>query len=123
MELTCSLPCYTAENVDQQRGRGVFDSSIEALQLLNRLGYGRPQSSLQLNLVTQSARRFSAAAAGVARGSIAELGRLYGIEFHHLFTLTNMPIRRFAEQLERNGRFDAYLGLLVNHFNRARSRA
>ena len=118
VELTCSLPCYTADNVDQQRGRGVFDRSIEALQLLNRIGYGRPGSNLCLNLVYNPLGDFLPPQQDTLEAKYREeLGRLFDIEFHHLYTLTNMPIRRFADQLRRNGRFDAYLGLLVNHFN------
>ncbi len=120
VELTCSLPCYTVANVDQQRGHGVFDRSIEALQLLNRNGYGRPGSELRLNLVYNPLGDFlPPAQASLEAKYREELGRLFSIEFHHLFTLTNMPIKRFAEQLHRSGRFEPYLGLLVNHFNPA----
>ena len=118
VELTCSLPCYTADNVDKQRGHGVFDRSIEALKLLNRLGYGRPGSPLALNLVYNPVGDFLPPPQAKLEGQYREeLGRLFGIEFHHLFTITNMPIKRFAEQLRRGGRFEEYLGLLVNHFN------
>jgi radical SAM/Cys-rich protein len=118
VELVCSLPCYTAANVDQQRGHGVFDHSIEALRLLNRLGYGRPESPLVLNLVYNPLGAFlPPPQAGLEARYREELGRLFGIEFHHLLTITNMPIKRFADQLHRWGKYGEYMGLLVNHFN------
>jgi radical SAM/Cys-rich protein len=118
VELVCSLPCYTRENVDRQRGQGVFDRSIEALQLLNRLGYGRPGSGLVLNLAYNPLGAFLPPPQATLEARYREeLGRLFGIEFHHLFTITNMPIKRFADQLHRWGKYDEYMGLLVNHFN------
>lgn len=118
VELICSLPCYTAENVDRQRGRGVFGQSIEALRLLNQLGYGRPGSTLRLDLVYNPlGPSLPPAQATLEAKYKEELARLFGIEFHRLFTITNMPIKRFAEMLARDGALDAYLGLLVNHFN------
>lgn len=120
VELVCSLPCYTAENVDQQRGRGVFDQSIAALRALNELGYGRCGSGLVLNLVYNPLGAFlPPAQAELERKYKEELGRLFGIEFDHLFTLSNLPIKRFAEQLDRWGKHDEYMSLLVNHFNPA----
>ena len=118
IELVCSLPCYTAENVDQQRGRGVFSQSIDALRMLNALGYGRAGSSLVLNLVYNPLGAFlPPVQAELEARYKSELGEQFGVEFHHLFTITNMPIKRFAEQLDRWGKLDEYLGLLVNHFN------
>ncbi len=118
VQLICSLPCYTAENVDGQRGQGVFQRSIEALQLLNRLGYGCAGSPLTLNLVYNPLGAFLPPPQPALETRYREeLGRLFGIEFHHLFTITNMPIRRFADQLQRWGKYDEYMGLLVNHFN------
>jgi radical SAM/Cys-rich protein len=120
VELVCSLPCYTAENVDRQRGHGVFDQSIEALRQLNSLGYGRPGSSLVLNLVYNPLGAFlPPAQAGLEQRYRDELRGRFGIEFHSLFTLTNMPISRFADQLNRLGQYGEYMGLLVNHFNAA----
>jgi len=119
VELVCSLPCYTAENVDGQRGRGVFDRSIAALQLLNRIGYGRPDSRLALNLVYNPRRDFLPPPQAQLEAQYRdELRRSFGVEFHRLLTITNMPIKRFAEQLRRWGRYEDYLRLLVNHFNR-----
>jgi radical SAM/Cys-rich protein len=118
VQLVCSLPCYTAENVDRQRGQGVFDRSIEALRLLNRLGYGRAGSPLTLNLVYNPLGAFLPPPQPALETRYRdELGRLFGIEFHQLFTITNMPIKRFADQLQRWGKYDEYMGLLVNHFN------
>jgi radical SAM/Cys-rich protein len=118
VELICSLPCYTAENVDQQRGVGVFDKSIQALRLLNALGYGQADSPLQLDLVYNPLGAFlPPAQAQLEARYHEELRRDFGVEFHHLFTITNMPIKRFAEQLRRWGKYDDYMGLLVNHFS------
>ena len=120
VELIASLPCYARENVDRQRGRGVFAGSIEGLRLLNRLGYGRPGSPLRLDLVyNPQGPSLPPAQAELEARYRAELGALFGIEFHRLLTLANMPIRRFARQLERTGRHAAYLSLLANHFNPA----
>jgi radical SAM/Cys-rich protein len=118
VELICSLPCYTADNVDRQRGHGVFDRSIEVLRRLNRLGYGLPASPLRLDLVynPQGPSLPPPQAALEARYK-EELARVFGLEFHHLLTITNMPIKRFAEQLRRDGALATYMSLLVNHFN------
>jgi radical SAM/Cys-rich protein len=116
--LVCSLPCYTEDNVDKQRGRGVFDGSIRALQRLNTLGYGRPGSALRLDLVYNPLGAFlPGPQAELAVRYREELGSRFGIEFHELYTLTNMPISRFAEQLRRTGETERYMSLLVSHFN------
>jgi len=118
--LVCSLPCYSAENVDKQRGAGVFHKSIEALRLLNSLGYGRAGSSLQLDLAYNPTGAFLPPSQPELEAKYREeLGRLFGIEFHRLLTITNMPIKRFAEQLARSGEYERYMGVLVNHFNPA----
>ncbi|GIW42063.1 MAG: radical SAM/Cys-rich domain protein [Candidatus Binatia bacterium] len=118
VELVCSLPCYTAENVDRQRGHGVFDRSIAALRLLNRMGYGLEGSPLALDLVYNPLGAFLPPPQKELEARYREeLRRLFGIEFRRLLTITNMPIRRFAQQLHRWGRYDEYMGLLVNHFN------
>jgi radical SAM/Cys-rich protein len=120
VHLIASLPCYTPANVDRQRGPGVFDGSIEALRRLNALGYGRDQSPRRLDLV------YNPLGASLPPSQSAlevqyrdELGRRFGIEFHNMLTITNMPIRRFATQLAQRGETDAYMSLLVNHFNPA----
>lgn len=118
VHVVASLPCYQAENVEKQRGRGVFDKSIDALKRLNALGYGCPQSELKLDLVYNPLGASLPPPQGRLEAKYKEeLGRLFGIEFHQLFTITNMPIKRFAHLLERTGQHEAYMGLLVNHFN------
>ncbi len=118
VHVVASLPCYQAENVEKQRGRGVFDKSIEALRRLNALGYGRPASALKLDLVYNPVGTALPPPQGPLESEYKEeLGRLFGIEFHRLLTITNMPIKRFAHLLERTGQYEAYMGLLVNHFN------
>ncbi len=118
VRVVASLPCYTPENVDAQRGRGVFGRSIEALRLLNGLGYGAPGSPLELDLVYNPlGASLPPPQAELDARYRRELRELFGIEYHRLFTITNMPIKRFARQLEREGRQAAYLSLLANHFN------
>ena len=120
VEIVASLPCYTRERVERQRGRGVFDRSVEALRCLNRLGYGRPGSPLQLDLVYNPVGAYlPPPQAQLEHQYRAELRALFGIEFNSLLTLTNMPIKRFAHMLEREGKLASYMGLLVNHFNAA----
>jgi radical SAM/Cys-rich protein len=98
----------------------VFDGSIQALKRLNGLGYGRPGAPLLLDLVYNPlGPSLPPPQATLEADYREELGRLFGIEFHSLLTITNMPIRRFAWTLERTGRHDAYMSLLVNHFNPA----
>ncbi len=118
VHVVASLPCYTAENVDRQRGRGVFDGSIEGLRGLNALGYGRPGSPLRLDLVYNPlGASLPPPQEKLEAQYRKELKRLFGIEFHQLLTITNMPIKRFARVLERTGQESAYMSLLVNHFN------
>jgi radical SAM/Cys-rich protein len=118
VEIVASLPCYSAENVEKQRGRGAFDKSIQALGRLNALGYGRAGSPLRLSLVYNPVGPFLPPAQAVLeRKYKEELSRLFGIEFHDLLTITNMPISRFAHALERDEGLEAYMSLLVNHFN------
>ena len=120
VHIIASLPCYRAENVEKQRGRGAFDKSIRALKRLNEIGYGRPGSALKLDLVYNPVGASLPPPQGRLEAKYREeLGRLFGIEFHQLFTITNMPIKRFAHLLERTGQHEAYMALLVNHFNPA----
>jgi radical SAM/Cys-rich protein len=117
VHLICSLPCYSRENVEQQRGAGVFSKSILALQQLNRLGYG---SGLTLDLVYNPVGPSLPPAQEQLEARYRdELGRNFGIVFDRLLTITNMPINRFARQLHHWGKFSEYMGLLVNHFNPA----
>jgi radical SAM/Cys-rich protein len=118
VELVCSLPCYTAENTDRQRGAGVFDKSIAAMRQLNAAGFGRGELRLDLvyNPIGASLPPPQAELETQYRG---ELARNFGIVFDRLLTITNMPIARFANQLNSTGSYSAYMGLLVNHFNPA----
>jgi radical SAM/Cys-rich protein len=120
VRIVASLPCYSPRNVEQQRGKGVFGQSIQALWRLNELGYGRPDSGLRLDLVYNPIGAFLPPAQEQLELDYKDaLGRSFGIEFHQLLTITNMPIKRFAHWLERNGAHDSYMSLLVNHFNPA----
>jgi radical SAM/Cys-rich protein len=120
VRIVASLPCYTAGNVDGQRGRGVFAASIEALKQLNALGYGRPGSGLPLDLVYNPlGPALPPPQAELEARYRTELRELFGVEFGRLLTITNMPIERFARTLAREGRDAEYMGLLVNHFNPA----
>jgi radical SAM/Cys-rich protein len=118
VKIVASLPCYTEKTVDQQRGRNVFERSIDALRTLGRLGYGRPGSRLGLDLVfNPPGATLPPSQPELEATYRIELRERFGIEFHHLLAITNMPIRRFAHTLEREGNMEAYLSLLVNHFN------
>jgi radical SAM/Cys-rich protein len=117
VEVIASMPCYLEENVDRQRGKGVFDISIRALQLLNRLGYGQPGPGLELNLVyNPQGPVLPPAQAGLESDYRKHLGDRYGIVFNHLFVLTNMPIQRFGSMLISQGRFAHYMDLLKNAY-------
>lgn len=118
VEISASLPCYGQVNVDKQRGNGVFARSVMALQQLNQLGYGQPDSELQLDLVYNPGGPFlPPPQEGLERDYKERLREDFGIVFNHLFTITNMPISRFAHSLERDGKWSEYMALLVNHFN------
>lgn len=117
VEVVASLPCYTMENVDQQRGKGVFASSIRALQRLNELGYGDAGSGLELNLVYNPlGPTLPPAQDQLEREYKQRLGDAYGIRFNHLYTLANMPIQRFGSLLISKGRFDEYMQLLKDAY-------
>jgi len=120
VEITASLPCYTESNVDQQRGKGAFEKSIRALRLLNEIGYGQPGSSLALNLVYNPlGASLPPPQEKLEADYKSHLRESFGIEFNRLFTITNMPIKRFADMLVREGKHESYMGLLANHFNPA----
>src|SRR5262249_920319 len=120
VEVVASLPCYGAENVDAQRGAGVFEKSMSALRTLNELGYGGRGSPLGLGLVYNPLGAFLPPPQERLESDYrAQLGERFGITFHRLLTITNMPISRFADQLARTGEAERYMGLLVNHFNPA----
>lgn len=115
VEVIASLPCYTEENVDRQRGKGVFESSIVALKKLNDAGYGRDETGLVLNLVYNPLGPFLPPnQADLEATYRRQLRDDHGIEFNALFTLCNMPIKRFGSTLVSRGQFDAYLDLLRN---------
>ena len=115
VEIVASLPCYSQENVNKQRGNGAFEKSISALQKLNAAGYG---SRLALNLVYNPlGARLPGPQAELEADYREVLLREFGIVFHRLFTLTNQPIARFAEDLRRQEKWDEYLELLANSFN------
>jgi radical SAM/Cys-rich protein len=118
VEIIASLPCYTAENVDRQRGRGVFDRSIQALRLLNAAGYGLPGSGLSLDLVfNPGGASLPPPQEALERDYRQRLREDFGIEFGRLLTITNMPIQRFSDYLVRIGKREQYRKLLADHFN------
>jgi radical SAM/Cys-rich protein len=113
VEIVASLPCYQMENVDRQRGKGVFDLSIKGLQKLNRLGYGKPGSNLTLHLVhNPQGPELPPAQAPLEAAYKKTLMQDFGIEFNQLFALSNMPINRFGSTLVSNGTFHDYISLL-----------
>ncbi len=110
-----SLPCYLEENVDRQRGNGVYRKSIQVLKTLNALGYG---TELELNLVYNPGGDFvPGSQRGLEAAYKTELSAQHGITFNHLFTITNAPIGRFREHLEAAGSYADYLRLLAGRFN------
>lgn len=112
-EVVASLPCYTQDNVDQQRGKGVFDGSIRGLQQLNALGYGKADSGLMLNLMYNPLGAFLPPPQSVLQADYQQkLKQDFDIEFNQLLTLTNMPIMRFGSTLMSKGGFDDYMQLL-----------
>lgn len=113
VEIVASLPCYLEENVDRQRGNGSFAASLAALQTLNALGYGRPGSGLQLDLVyNPQGDTLPPPQAALEADYRRELRARHGIEFNRLLALANMPIQRFGSLLVSRGRFQDYLATL-----------
>jgi radical SAM/Cys-rich protein len=120
VEIVASLPHFRAKNTDTQRGDGVFEQSIGALQRLNALGYGKAGTGLVLNLVANPVGTFLPGNQAALEGDWKrQMQRLYGIQFNRLYTITNMPISRFLEHLEESGNLDDYMNRLVNAFNPA----
>jgi len=120
VEVVCSLPHYRRPGTDAQRGGGVFDKSIEALRMLNRLGYGDGQSGLKLTLVTNPVGAFLPGNQGsMAREWKRELHRNFGIVFDDLYAITNMPISRFLDWLIASGNIESYVRRLLDAFNPA----
>jgi radical SAM/Cys-rich protein len=113
VEVTASLPCYTEELVDRQRGKGVYERSIAGLKRLNALGYGATGSGLVLNLVyNPQGPNLPPGQEGLEADYKRELGTQFGVVFNHLFTIANMPIQRFGSTLVSKGQFNDYMSLL-----------
>jgi radical SAM/Cys-rich protein len=113
VQIVASLPCYTAELVDKQRGHGVYDKSIEAIRRLNALGYGREGSGLALDLVyNPQGPSLPPSQAKLEADYKRILGEKFGIAFNRLYTLANMPIQRFGSTLVTKGQFNDYMALL-----------
>jgi radical SAM/Cys-rich protein len=120
VELVCSLPCYSEDNVDKQRGKGTFDLSIRALKIFNDLGYAQAGSGLVLNLVYNPV----GAHLPPSQDKLEEdykriLKQQHGIEFNHLYCLSNMPITRYETHLKLRGEYADYMKLLEKNFNLA----
>ena len=113
VEVIASLPCYTEELVDRQRGRGVYERSIAGIRALNALGYADPRSGLVLNLVyNPQGPNLPPAQEALEADYKRILGETFGIRFNQLFTLANMPIQRFGSMLISKGKFNQYMELL-----------
>ncbi|QOR75014.1 MAG: arsenosugar biosynthesis radical SAM protein ArsS [Thermoflavifilum sp.] len=120
MEVIASLPFYAADRTDRQRGEGVFAHSIEALRMLNEVGYGYPDTGLQLHLVYNPAGAFLPPSQAQLQQEYQQvLWERYGIRFNQLFVITNMPISRYLEYLLATGNYETYMQKLVQAFNPA----
>lgn len=118
VEVVSSLPFYTEDRTDRQRGDGVFEDSIKALQMLNAAGYGKEGGELVLNLVYNPAGAFlPPAQASLEREYKQALMERYGIMFNNLFTITNMPINRYLDYLLTSGNYEAYMQKLLDAYN------
>jgi radical SAM/Cys-rich protein len=118
VDVVASLPCYLEENVDAQRGSGVFHRSIAGLRQLNRLGYGQPGSGLRLDLVfNPNGPSLPADQSSLEAAYQRELKKRYDIVFNHLLTITNLPIQRFAKFLRKRNALNGYMELLADNFN------
>jgi radical SAM/Cys-rich protein len=117
VEVMASLPCYLEDNVDRQRGKGVFQKSLRGLRRLNALGYGKPGSSLVLNLVyNPQGASLPPPQETLEQDYRRHLGDNYGVDFNQLFTLANMPIQRFGSTLISKGQFGSYMHLLKDAY-------
>ena len=117
--VTASLPCYEEENVDKQRGGGVFERSIYGLKKLNKLGYGLKNTDLELNLVYNPQGPNLPPNQNILEEQYKkELYKRFSIEFNNLYTIANMPIQRFAQQLNINGEYSDYMRLLKTSYNK-----
>jgi len=117
VEVVASLPCYLEDNVDRQRGKGVFQASIRCLKTLNRFGYGQAGSGLTLNLVyNPQGTALPPSQMQLETDYRRHLGEQFGITFNHLHVLTNMPIQRFGSMLISKGQFEHYMDVLKNAY-------
>ena len=117
VEIVASLPCYLEDNVDRQRGKGVFDASIRCLKTLNRLGYGLPDTRLVLNLVyNPQGPVLPPSQVELEQDYRRHLKERFGITFSRLYVLTNMPIQRFGSMLISKGQFEQYMDVLKNAY-------
>ncbi|MBS98349.1 MAG: radical SAM protein [Oceanospirillaceae bacterium] len=117
VDVVASLPCYSLENVDRQRGKGVFDKSIQGLQRLNSLGYGQTDSNLSLNLVyNPQGPSLPPDQQKLEADYKRELLAHFGIVFNELYALANMPIQRFGSTLLSKGQFEPYMDLLKANY-------
>ncbi len=118
IEVVSSLPFYTADRTDRQRGNGVFEDSIKALHMLNEVGYGKEGLGLILNLVYNPAGAFMPPPQEVLEREYKQaLKEHYEIEFNHLFAITNLPISRYLDYLLQSGNYENYMEKLVNAYN------
>jgi radical SAM/Cys-rich protein len=118
VEVISSLPYYQEYFTDKQRGHGVFQKSIESMKMLNAVGYGKDNSGLILNLVYNPVGAFlPAPQINLEADFKRELSSKFGLVFNHLYTITNMPIHRFRDQLQRLGAYEDYMTKLANAFN------
>lgn len=118
VEVIASMPCYLEENVDAQRGKGVFEGSIKGLKLLNQMGYGT-DDRLQLNLVyNPQGVNLPPSQQTLEPAYKKELKQRFGISFNNLYTITNMPIKRFGSTLLSKGLFDEYMQLLKTSYSK-----
>ncbi len=116
--VTASLPCYEKDNVEIQRGLGVFEKSINAIKILNDLGYGKKENGLQLNLVYNPVSPILPPSQKILEQDYKKiLFEKYNIVFNNLYTITNMPINRYEESLRREGKLNIYYKLLKENFN------
>ncbi|WP_121354312.1 arsenosugar biosynthesis radical SAM (seleno)protein ArsS [Flavisolibacter nicotianae] len=117
-EVVSSLPFYTQDRTDRQRGNGVFEDSIKALQMLNDVGYGKEGTDLQLNLVYNPAGAFLPPSQQALEKEYKQaLKQRFGIDFNNLYVITNMPISRYLDYLLTSGNYEAYMEKLVNAYN------
>ena len=120
VEVVSSLPFYTQDRTDRQRGNGVFQDSIEALKLLNKVGYGHPDTGLILNLVYNPAGAFLPASQAALQAEYKQaLQQRYDIQFNNLYVITNMPISRYLNYLLESGNYEKYMQKLVGAYNGA----